>query len=304
MTETAIETDNKPAFSLWGRIASLIVCYIISGGIFQIIGMSIANIKANVLADFKVLSVSEHLMMNFLGFLALIFVVFIFRKYADNQSIKSMGFSLKNRLVDFVMGFVIAIAVIGLGTLILIALNFIELTSFQFDSYSLPVSFLLFVIVAFNEELLFRGYILNNLMLSMNKYYALLISSLIFALLHAGNSDLSFLAAINLILAGILFGSSYIFTKNIWFPISLHLFWNFIQGPILGYSVSGLKIASLYEIKLTGSNLLNGGGFGFEGSIICTILVCIAIAAIIRFYLKISLKQSKPSIIVSQPLSI
>ncbi len=292
MTEITNNEDRKPSFSLWGRIVSVIVCYILLAGIFQFVVMSIANINPNELADFKDLNVTQHLILNFLGFLPMIFIVFIFRKYVDNQSIKSMGFSLKNRLVDFVMGFAIAIVVIGFGTFILNALNFIEITSFQFDSYSLSVSFLLFVIVALNEELLFRAYILNNLMSSMNKYYALLLSSVIFSLFHSLNFNLSLIAIVNLILAGILLGSTYIFTKNIWFPVSLHLFWNFFQGPIIGYAVSGQKIASLYNIKLAGNNYINGGDFGFEGSIICTALVVITIVFIFRyFYNKTSRKS-------------
>jgi membrane protease YdiL (CAAX protease family) len=131
----------------------------------------------------------------------------------------------------------------------------------------------------------------------MNKYYALLISSVIFVLFHSLNFNLSLIAVINLFLAGILLGSTYIFTKNIWFPVSLHLFWNFFQGPILGYAVSGQKIASLYNIKLASNNYINGGEFGYEGSIICTIFALIAIVSILRYYYKKS-NQSQTKIIV------
>jgi membrane protease YdiL (CAAX protease family) len=131
---------------------------------------------------------------------------------------------------------------------------------------------------------LMRGYILNNLMTGMNKYLALLLSSSIFGLLHLLNDGVTVLAMVNLILAGILLGSSYIFTKNLWFPISLHLFWNFFQGPVLGYSVSGMKVNPIFTLSSTGNELFTGGEFGFEGSIVCTVLLVTATAAVIGYY--------------------
>jgi hypothetical protein len=149
------------------------------------------------------------------------------------------------------------------------------------------------VIVALNEEILMRGYILNNLMDSMNKYWALLISATIFSVLHGMNPNISFLAIINIMLAGIILGSSYIFTRNLWFPISLHLFWNFFQGPVLGYSVSGMKIDSVFKVTLLGNTTVNGGQFGFEGSIVCTVLLIPAIILTMGYYMEFFKKTEK-----------
>ena len=84
--------------------------------------------------------------------------------------------------------------------------------------------------------------------------------------------------------------TTYIFTKNLWLPISLHLFWNFFQGPVFGYQVSGQKTESLFHIKTVGNAMIHGGEFGFEGSIICTIMNSLAIVLIIVFF---SRKKSK-----------
>jgi membrane protease YdiL (CAAX protease family) len=72
---------------------------------------------------------------------------------------------------------------------------------------------------------------------------------------------------INIFLAGILLGINYIYTKNLWFAILFHLSWNFIQGPLLGYKVSGVNLPSLLQTSMNGDLLLTGGDFGFEGSI-------------------------------------
>ena len=79
-----------------------------------------------------------------------------------------------------------------------------------------------------------------------------------------------------MVLAGMLLGASYLYTRNLCFPISLHLFWNWIQGPILGYQVSGNNFTtSMLTLRMPEENVLNGGAFGFEGSLICTVLMIV-----------------------------
>ena len=138
-------------------------------------------------------------------------------------------------------------------------------------------SWVFFLLVALFEEILMRGYILGRLLHTrMNKFLSLFISSALFALLHIFNPEIDFLPMLNLLLAGMLLGASYLYTKNLCFPISLHLFWNWIQGPVLGYEVSGNNfISSMLTLHLPEDNVLNGGAFGFEGSLICTVLMIV-----------------------------
>ena len=87
---------------------------------------------------------------------------------------------------------------------------------------------------------------------------------------------------INLLLAGMLLGASYLYTRNLCFPISLHLFWNWIQGPVLGYQVSGNNfLFTMLKLNMPEKNVLNGGAFGFEGSLICTVLMILFTVLII-----------------------
>ena len=110
-----------------------------------------------------------------------------------------------------------------------------------------------------------------------NKYLALLISAVLFALIHGLNPNLSFLSMLNLIIAGLALGISYIYTKNLWFPIFLHVSWNYFQGPIFGFEVSGMDAASIIKQNVTGNDIITGGDFGFEGSILLTGLLFIMI---------------------------
>ena len=153
----------------------------------------------------------------------------------------------------------------------------IEVTGFQFKPLDLLGSWVFFLLVALFEEILMRGYILGRLLhTNMNKFLALFISSALFAFMHIFNPEIAFLPMLNLLLAGMLLGASYLYTQNLCFPISLHLFWNWIQGPILGYQVSGNNFTtSMLTLRMPEENVLNGGAFGFEGSLICTVLMIV-----------------------------
>jgi membrane protease YdiL (CAAX protease family) len=204
-------------------------------------------------------------------------------RFGEDKKMSSLGMSTKGRFGDFLMGSLIAALIMGIGFLILTKIGQIQIAKVRFHQADFLFSILLFALVAVTEEISMRGYVLGRLLRSnMNKYMALGITSLIFALMHVLNANASFLPILNIFLAGVLLGSTYIFTKNLWFPIGLHFFWNLIEGPVLGYQVSGQEsFLSIIRIKRGSNILLNGGDFGFEGSIICTILMLIFIALIL-----------------------
>jgi energy-coupling factor transporter transmembrane protein EcfT len=135
------------------------------------------------------------------------------------------------------------------------------------------VEVLFLVAVALIEELMFRGYLLNNLMHSLNKWLALLITAILFTLAHTDNPGVTILPVLNVFVAGVLLGINYIYTKNLWFSIFFHFIWNVFQGPVLGYDVSGIELQSLLQQNMEGPALLTGGAFGFEGSILCLALI-------------------------------
>ena len=159
-------------------------------------------------------------------------------------------------------------------------MNEIQWVGINLSSSDFMLDFLLFVAIALGEELLFRGYILNNLMLSMPRMVALLISSLFFSLMHIFNSDFTWISFWDMLLGGMLLGLSYIYTKSLWFPIALHFSWNFFQGTIFGFNVSGHETYSLFSQSRTVDNYWNGGKFGFEGSVLSIIFQLIAIFGI------------------------
>ena len=82
----------------------------------------------------------------------------------------------------------------------------------------------------------------------------------------------------------VLLGLSYIYTRNLWFPIALHFSWNFFQGTVFGFNVSGIDSYSIIEQEAIHDNLLTGGKFGFEGSIVSVLLHLVFILVIYKVF--------------------
>ncbi|MBI9063806.1 MAG: CPBP family intramembrane metalloprotease [Marinilabiliaceae bacterium] len=276
-------SQKKVAWRVAGRIILLLIAYLFVVVVLQFLGADFMGID---LAKFQDLTLQENLIMQCLGFIGTFGVVFLFRRYLDRKSFGSLGFSFKDRWRDLLVGGALAAVLIGVGTLVIITSGDVSFTYNLLDWNSLGYAWMLFLLVALCEEVFVRGYVLNNLLSVTNRYLALVISSIIFMLMHGLNPNMSGLGWLNLFLAGLLLGSTYVYTQNLWFPISLHLFWNFIQGSVLDYNVSGLDINSILSFEFTSVTSLNGGKFGFEGSIICTILSLIAIIGIHVYFLR------------------
>ena len=217
------------------------------------------------------------LLMMVCQLIGTIFTVGLFQKFISREDFVSIGLNFVGFKIDFYKGLLAGTVLICSGFILLIVLNLtlIDLTYFSF--YDQIFYFFLFTIVSLNEEIAIRGYILHNLSSSFNKYVALIISSLVFMIMHLGNPNIGILPLVNLFLAGIFLGIYTIHKNNLWFPIGAHLTWNYLQGPIFGFEVSGNKINSLFEQKPNGHELLTGGNFGFEGSIILTLFLMISI---------------------------
>ena len=201
-------------------------------------------------------------------------------KFIDRKPLMSIGLSVKDKANEMLVGLGFALAFIGSLFFILWLLGAITITGYVgFKPGVFIVSMMLFL-AAFDEELIFRGYILNSMMDSSSRWVALAGSSALFALMHAGNPSVwsNWVPMTELFAAGFILGISYTFTKNLWFPTFFHFGWNFFQG-LLGFEISGINVDSWKMIshENTGNvpDIISGGAFGIEGSVItlsCTII--------------------------------
>lgn len=267
----------------WIRILSFILPYIIVVGIFQFVGAVILDVDIEDINSIK--STFQHFIINLFGLIGLLLVLWLFMKYVDNEKFINLGFHLKNKSKHFYLGVFLGSFIMGFAYLLLSQMDEIKYVKTIFKIKEILLSIGLFFMVAVNEEVLMRGYVLRNLMYSFNKYIALVFSSILFSLLHGFNPNMDWFSYLNLFLASILLGSTYIFTKNLWFPIALHFSWNFFQ-TLFGFNVSGQDFYSLIEFKTAKPNIINGGLFGFEGSIFCIVFQLVLITAILVYYNK------------------
>ena len=204
--------------------------------------------------------------------------VYLVRRFIDRKSFVSLGFYIKGFARDLLYGFVGSFVIMGTGFLILFLKGNIEVTAINPNFVSLLYWATTLLFAAALEELTFRGYMLSNLTASMNKYIALGITSVLFGLGHAAGQNVSVIGMVNCVLLGVLVGLYYIHKRNLWMPIAFHLGWNFFQGTIFGFNVSGRAFDySLLSTEITGNDLVTGGRNGFEGSLILTFLTILTI---------------------------
>lgn len=223
----------------------------------------------------------ERLLM-LVGYLSAAILVLRWR----NLPLSLLGMSLKGRGKDLLAGLGVAVLLyaVGFGTSLL--MGTVEIASVQWVPRDLLGTLLFFLLVAVTEEVMLRGFVLGRMLSAgMNRFVALFLSSALFSAMHLFNPNFALLPFVNILLAGCLLGASFLYTRNLCFPVVLHWFWNWLQGPVLGYEVSGMDSGeTLLTLRLTGSDLLTGGSFGFEGSLLCTVLLVVGTLAIVAYY--------------------
>lgn len=203
-----------------------------------------------------------------------------------NLPLSLLGMSLRGRGKDLLAGLGVAVLLyaVGFGTSLL--MGTVEIASVEWVPRDLLGTLLFFLLVAVTEEVMLRGFVLGRMLSAgMNRFVALFLSSALFSAMHLFNPNFALLPFVNILLAGCLLGASFLYTRNLCFPVVLHWFWNWLQGPVLGYEVSGMDSGeTLLTLRLTGSDLLTGGSFGFEGSLLCTVLLVVGTLAIVGYY--------------------
>ena len=256
------------------------------GGIFLLLlgydlsKMSGGNIDLNMMISL------EYSMIFIMGIM-----LWLFMKFIDKQPLIEIGFQTKGRLKEFNYGLIMGLVIMAFAYVSLSLIGEIVFENYTFDLQNIFLSIILFVGVSVFEEVIFRGYMLKNLLESFNPYVALFISSIFFSLIHGSNPNVTTLGLCNIFLAGFFLGASYIFTKNLWFPIALHFSWNFFQS-MFGFKVSGLDSYSIIEFTIPENNILNGGEFGFESSLLSIIILIIGTYIIWNYFKKNNIEKS------------
>lgn len=207
----------------------------------------------------------------------MIVVAVLFCRVIQKRKPASMGFRRGHIVREYLVG-----ALIGAGLLaltVLISRLAGGIGGFEPVKVSLPMFalFLLgYMVQGASEEALCRGYLMVSITRRNRVWRAVLVSSLVFSLLHIANPGYGIMPFINILLSGALFAVYVLKRGNIWGACAMHSLWNFTQGNVFGISVSGTGTgmnATLLSAKAgTASELWTGGAFGIEGSLACTIV--------------------------------
>ena len=224
---------------------------------------------------------------NLLAITTIIFILsllltFIFRRWIDRKSFVSLGLDFNGRGGEAVAGGMLATFIICASSLLLKATGHLKWMDILFDSRALFLAFGSVIIISFCEELIFRGYVLNNLMESFPGWLALLISAVLFTIFHGtGQSSIGFFPLANSLIMGLILGLNYIYTRNLWFSFCFHIAWKFLEGPAFGFS-GDESFQTLLQPDLTGDINITGGANGLEGSVV---LMAVALLSLIALYL-------------------
>ena len=162
---------------------------------------------------------------------------------------------------------------------------------------SLLYSLVKVVIVGICEELVFRGLVLRNFAEGFSglgrlgsvtsNALALLLSALLFGAVHLTNPNSGFASTAGIFFIGIFFGLGYLATGKLAVPMGLHMAWNFFQGTVYGFPVSGDKEpASFLLTRQMGPDLVTGGRFGPEAGLIGILAAVLGVFALLMYIQK------------------
>ena len=228
-----------------------------------------------------------YLYYELFSFVIILFLFIFWVKVIEKNALSSLGFVKRNWLKY--LGWGIMFSLVQMGVIALIY-QISGIGSFELNELSLePILFILglfpfWLLQGGTEEVATRGWLLTRIAARTNLPLAIAISSSLFGILHMGNAGVTFLSVLNIILDGVLAGLLFIYTDSIWLVVAQHGTWNYVQGNLLGFQVSGTGAdASIFSFTMgDGPDWLTGGAFGAEGSIITTLVLLVSLVIVYR----------------------
>ncbi len=235
---------------------------------------------------------------SFASLLATIFAVFILRLLGGPRL---LDFGLRPQQgwkSQTLLGLLLGPIVFGAILLIELAYGWASASAGQISLWQMISALVMFICVAYGEEIFSRGFVLQTIEKSFGPWAGAIVSSIIFAFLHGLNPNISWIAILNLFLAGMLFAYAYLATRQLWLPVALHLSWNFAQGPLFGFPVSGMSAPGLFSVNVNGPALFTGAAFGPEAGILGILGMLVCFFAI-TWYSKLTVRKVLEPVIES-----
>ena len=234
--------------------------------------------------------------ITYLGYSVLIGVVILLWKLFQKKTLAQLGFT--KRFGSYFLGMVLAIVLIVASVLSVMITGTITYNGIFSNIDQTYILLMLggFVFQGAMEEVLCRGIALQLLKEKTSVPVATGISTVLFVIPHIGNMseadpEIIIFAVAGLILISLIFSFLTLRLKSIWAACGLHTVWNFILYNILGLNLSGNDeiTAAVFDMRSVGSNILNGGVYGIEASVVTAGVLALALAGCFALY------RQKPS---------
>ena len=194
---------------------------------------------------------------------------------------------VRRGLTTFMIGLLVGSILIGIVYWVLWALG-VATFSGGAGFEGLAVALIYNLATAMGEELLFRAVLFRVAEEVAGTTAAIVISAVIFGLLHAANPGATaFGIAVLTIEFGVMMALAYVLTRNLWLAVGIHMAWNFTQGYVFGVEVSGVaQPHSIFKTTVSGPELLTGGAFGPEASLVSLAVSVVASAVLVVLILR------------------
>jgi membrane protease YdiL (CAAX protease family) len=193
-----------------------------------------------------------------------------FVRVIECRRVAELGFA--KAAPEFGAGFVVGVLLFSITMLVLFAIGVVDIsTAGGWQALGYPL--LDALIAAVTEEVLMRGVLFRIIEASLGSWIALVFSAALFGALHAFNPGATLTSSVAIALeAGVLLAAVFMLTRRLWMVIGLHTAWNFTEGGVFGASVSGGDAHGMLASSFHGSDVLTGGAFGPEASIVAVVL--------------------------------
>lgn len=210
-----------------------------------------------------------------------IFFIFIWIRFVEKRSFSSIGFWKVQWMRQYLRGALIGFVFISIPVIVLVLTGIVKLQMQQITAtaiFGIVGSLIAFLIQGATEEIIVRGWLFPVISVRSRIWVGIIVTSFLFGFLHLLNPGITILSISNIILVGV-FAAFYVLKdSSLWGICAWHSIWNWAQYNVYGFAVSGMTIYStpLFKPVTNGSEVLHGGSFGIEGSIITTIMLSIA----------------------------
>ncbi len=264
--------DEAKTMPLWKRIADFPLVALVLAVLVFMLTMSASLLLAKPIPD---PTGNDQIVFKLISCVLLVFVAKLVLSRLGEHPRDDLR--INGSLRNLALGLGYGAGIMGLVVAIAAALGLYSIAGPGDTIKLFPEIVALGLFPAISEEIFFRGILFRWCEELGGSWFALALTSAFFGLAHLMNPNAtafsSFAIAVE---AGILLGGAYMLTRSLWMPMGLHAAWNITQGEIFDVPVSGLAMNGLVNARIQGPELLSGGQFGFEASIIALVLATAA----------------------------